>query len=389
MANKNSNLGAAKTAKNDEFYTQYEDIEREMNAYLEYDENVFRGKTILLPCDDPEWSNFTKYFVQNFERFGLKKLISTSYAIESKKLGQLWNPTPFEVESPNYDADKSKSHGKIFILDGDVNGNGKIDINDLHWEYLDGDGDFQSEEVKKLRDEADILATNPPFSKFDSFVRWITEANKKFIILGNMNSVSHKDVFKLLKANKLWIGDGFNLSLVFRTPYSNNLEDNKKFVKSKGYNPDDNYIKTPAIAWYTNIEHGKRHRFLPLMTMSENIKYSKHSEIRGKGYIKYCNYDAIDIPYWDAIPSDYEGVMGVPRSFMDKYCPEQFEIIGTDTKDQAEALGIQPIGEEWLSKYKAAGGTGHITAGMRNLALYDHDGTPKTPYARILIRKIK
>ena len=149
---KNSNLGAAKKAKNDEFYTQYEDIEREMNAYLEYDENVFRGKTVLLPCDDPEWSNFTKYFAQNFERFGLKKLISTSYAVESKNINLDWEPTLFETENPNYDIDKSKTHGKIFVLEGDSTGNGRIDIEDEEWEYLEVDGDIHTTEEKKVHD---------------------------------------------------------------------------------------------------------------------------------------------------------------------------------------------------------------------------------------------
>ncbi len=142
MANKN--LSAAKNAKNDEFYTQYSDIQAEINAYIEYDPDVFKGKTILLPCDDPEWSNFTKFFAQNFENFGLKKLISTSYAIESKRIKN-WEPTLFETENPNYDADRSKTNGKIFVLERDVNHSGKIDIEDLEWQYLEGDGDFRSD----------------------------------------------------------------------------------------------------------------------------------------------------------------------------------------------------------------------------------------------------
>jgi len=209
MANKNSNLGAAKTAKNDEFYTQYEDIEREMNAYLEYDENVFRDKTVLLPCDDPEWSNFTKYFAQNFERFGLRKLISTSYAVESKKYKN-WEPTLFETEAPQYDADMSKTHGKIFILDRDSNGSGRIDIEDLRWNYLEGDGDFRSEEVKRLRDEADFIITNEPFSLFREFLAWIMEGGKKFAIIGPQNAITYKEVFPLIKDNKIWLGNGFH-----------------------------------------------------------------------------------------------------------------------------------------------------------------------------------
>ena len=214
MANKN--LSAAKNAKNDEFYTQYADIQKEVNAYLEYDENVFRGKTILLPCDDPEWSNFTKFFAQNFERFGLKKLISTSYAIESKKIKQIYQPTLFETEAPQFDKKKSRVRGKIFVLDHDTNKNGRIDIEDLEWNYLKGDGDFRSDEVKKLRDEADIIVTNPPFSLFRELLAWIVEAEKKFLIIGNINAITYKEVFPLIKGNRLWIGaTNFNTGMYF------------------------------------------------------------------------------------------------------------------------------------------------------------------------------
>lgn len=165
----NSKLSDAKNAKNDEFYTQYSDIEKEINAYLEFDQNVFKGKTILLPCDDPEWSNFTKYFAQNFINFGLKKLISTSYAPDSKNFKTDYQPSLFEVHSPQYDYNKTSKYGKIFILTHDTSKDGKIDVNDLEWNYLQSDGDFRSEEVKKLRDEADIIITNPPFSLFREF----------------------------------------------------------------------------------------------------------------------------------------------------------------------------------------------------------------------------
>ena len=202
----NTNLANAKTAKNDEFYTQYTDIQKEMNAYLEYNPNVFRGKTILLPCDDPEWSNFTKFFAQNFESFGLKKLISTSYAVESKQIKD-WQPTLFETDSPYYDADKSRTNGKIFVLDEDINNDGRFNINDLHWNYLEGDGDFRSDEVKALRDEADVVITNPPFSLFREFFAWIMEANKKFIILGNFNAIAYKEVFPHIKENRIWAGN--------------------------------------------------------------------------------------------------------------------------------------------------------------------------------------
>ena len=175
-------LHKAKKNKNDEFYTQYADIQKEVNAYLEYNPDVFRGKTILLPCDDPEWSNFTKFFAQNFETFGLKKLISTSYAIESKNVDWDWEPTLFETENPLFSIDKTKIKGKIFTLTKDENDDGKINIDDLKWNYMESDGDFRSEEVKKLRDEADIIITNPPFSLFTAFFLWLMESQKQFLV---------------------------------------------------------------------------------------------------------------------------------------------------------------------------------------------------------------
>ena len=356
MANKN--LSNAKNAKNDEFYTQLNDIQAEVNAYIDYDPDVFRGKTVLLPCDDPEWSNFTRFFAQNFERFGLKKLISTSYAAASKNISAAKNakgtkgkkdvswyqPSLFEQESPQYDEKKTAVKGKIFVLDHDTNANGKIDFEDLEWEYLEGDGDFRSEEVCKLRDEADMIVTNPPFSLFREFLAWIVgddgkdvltqrrrgaeyaEGNgsvaksaKKFLIIGNKNCITYKEVFPLIKENKIWTGcRGFAGGMWFISDYEGKTE---KIVDGK------KIINVPSI-WFTNLEHGRRHQPLKLMTIADNIKFSKHKEVRGKGYQKYENYDAIEVPFTDAIPRDYDGVMGVPISFLDKYCPEQFEIIG-------------------------------------------------------------
>jgi hypothetical protein len=211
MAHKD--LSKAKNGKNDEFYTQYHDIEKEMSAYRDFNPNVFRGKTVLLPCDDPEWSNFTKFFAQNFERFKLKKLISTSYAVESKNYKSNYQPTLFEVNDPQYDEKKTRINGKIFTLTRDKSGDGKIDVNDLEWTYLKGDGDFRSEEIKKLRDEADIIVTNPPFSLFREFLAWIIEAKKQFVIIGNMNAITYKEVFPLIKNDKMWTGIRFNQRL--------------------------------------------------------------------------------------------------------------------------------------------------------------------------------
>ena len=322
----NSNLTKAKTAKNDEFYTQYQDIEKEINAYLEFNPDFFRNKTILLPCDDPEWSNFTKFFAQNFKRFGLKKIISTSYAPESKLYKTNYQPTLFETENPQHDEKKTILNGKIFTLDKDINKDGKIDVNDLEWTYLKGDGDFNSEEVKKLRDESDIIITNPPFSLFRNFLNWIVEADKKLLIIGNMNAITYKELFQLIQSDMLWLGaTNFNTGMYFKVPTDFVYSDTYKFEREQN---GEKVNRVPGVCWFTNIDHGRRHQPMPLMTMEDNLKYSKHKEIKGnKSYNKYENYDAIDVPFTDAIPSDYDGVMGVPITFLDKYSPEQFEII--------------------------------------------------------------
>jgi len=323
----NKNLSAAKNAKNDEFYTQYADIQKEINAYLDYDPDVFRGKTVLLPCDDPEWSNFTRFFAQNFETLGLKKLISTSYAPDAKKekYGIL-----FEYAAERNGGRPQNERGKIFVLDHDTNASGRIDFDDLEWDYLDGDGDFRSEEVCKLRDEADVIVTNPPFSLFREFLAWILAAKsakdaKKFLIIGNMNAIKYKEVFPLIMKNRLWLGNGFNAgNAYFGLPPNADSADYAKGV----FDAETGLVKFRNCCWFTNIEHGRRHQPLQLMTERENIKYSRHKEVRGVGYRRYINFDGIEVPYVDAIPSDFDGVMGVPISFLDKFCPEQFEIVG-------------------------------------------------------------
>lgn len=372
----NTNLANAKTGKNDEFYTQYPDIQKEINAYLEYDPDVFRGKTVLLPCDDPEWSNFTKFFAQNFEAFGLKKLISTSYAVESKRIKD-WLPTLFETDSPYYDADKSRTNGKIFVLDKDINGDGRFNIDDLQWSYLKGDGDFRSDEVKALRDEADIIVTNPPFSLFREFVAWLMEAEKQFVIIGNMNAITYKEVFPLIKENKMWLGaTGFVTDMVFGVPKGTDIkESDKKKAERLGYKGD--YTRLGNSCWFTNIDHGLRHEPLPLMTMEDHILYSRHKEIKGKGYLHYENYDAIDVPFTDAIPIDYEGVMGVPITFLDKYCPEQFEILGITDRGNEYGIKTKEFTPEETPIYGDLNRRGAIMV----------DGVLKSTYARLLIRK--
>ena len=333
----NAKLSEAKNAKNDEFYTQYEDIQREVNAYLEYDPNLFRGKTVLLPCDDPEWSNFTRFFAQNFENFGLEKLISTSYAVESKKAASWYHPTLFETESPNFDEDKTKTNGKIFTLTRDSNKSGAIDIDDLEWQYLEGDGDFRSDEVKALRDEADIIITNPPFSLFREFLTWIMKAKKDFIIIGNMNAITYKEVFPLLMNNRVWLGNGFNAGNAYFRPA---LINTSRYADGV-YDEKTGLVKFRNCCWFTNLDHGRRHQPMNLMTMEDNIKFSKHKEVRNIGYVKYDNYDAIEVPYTDAIPSDYSDAMGVPVSFLEKYCPEQFDILGaTESEGKGFSNGL-------------------------------------------------
>ncbi len=367
----NDALLNAKKQKNDEFYTLYEYIQKEVNAYLEYDPNTFKGKTVLCPCDDPEWSNFTKFFAQNFKNLGLKKLISTSYSMEAKKekYEQYHQMTFFETLFPQYDEEKSKTKGKIFTLTRDTNKSGKIDYDDLEWEYLEGDGDFRSEEVKKLRDEADIIVTNPPFSLFREFVAWVLEAGKKCLLIGQIGMATYKEIFPEIKNNNLWIGVTCNNEdMVFEVPEGAevNPKDREKAARM-GY--VGNYTRQGNACWFTNIDHGRRHQPLALMSMADNLKYSKHKDIIQRGaYLHYDNFDAIDVPYIDAIPSDYDGMMGVPSTYLDKYNPEQFELLGIGTGDSAKELGIK-------KNYR----------GRTDLS-YTKDGVHSCPYGRIIIK---
>ncbi|GDZ33966.1 hypothetical protein MCC02031_06650 [Bifidobacteriaceae bacterium MCC02031] len=332
----NSSLSAARSAKNDEFYTQYSDIEAEMNAYVEYNPDVFRGKTVLLPCDDPEWSNFTKYFAANFTRFGLRKLISTSYA-QGAGNRQM---TLFELNSPLYDESKHETHGKLFTLASDTDGSGMVDTDDIEFSgYLEGDGDFRSDEVKRLRDEADIIITNPPFSLFREFLAWILEADKKFVILGNMNAITYKEVFPHLQNNAVWLGyKSLNQDMYFNVTdeYKQWLLENKK--EGSAYKVIGGVVmgRLASACWFTNLDHGKRHEKMILDTMAHNLKFNKKLKKKlekdyGKvEYPHYDNYDAIEVPLTECIPSDYEAAMGVPITFLDKWNADQFEIVGAD-----------------------------------------------------------
>ena len=355
----NKNLHNAKISKNDEFYTQYTDIQKEVDAYLEYNPNVFRDKTILLPCDDPEWSNFTNFFVQNFEKFGLKKLISTCYIKNSCQADLFENDC-----SQNFN-----SHGKILTITKDnLNSN---------WDYLIGDGDFRSSEIKALRDESDFIITNPPFSLFREFVSWIFETDKKFLIIGNMNAVTYKEIFPLIKDNKMWYGVSISSGdRRFNVPDSYTLN-------ASGCGIDDNnqkYIQVKGVRWFTNIDHGKRHKPLSLLTMNDNLRFNKKlkNPKYQNIYKKYDNYDAIEIPLTEVIPSDYNGIMGVPISFLDKYCPEQFKLLGITQRNDDP----YKIKKYTTNEYKNAND-------LNARATILNNGIPKSLFPRILIRKIK
>ena len=381
----NSRLTEAKNAKNDEFYTQYKDIELEINAYLEYDENVFKDKTVLLPCDDPEWSNFTKYFAQNFERLGLKKLISTSYAPDSKKYKLGYQPSLFETADPRFDKDKTVVKGKIFTLTHDTGGDGKIDIEDLEWDYLKGDGDFRSAEITQIRDEADMVITNPPFSLFREFLAWIVEGDKKFVVIGNINAITYKEVFPLIKENKIWLGaTNFNKGMYFQVP------DDFEYAPTYKFEREQNGLKVnrvPGVCWFANIDHGKRHQPLQLMTMDDNIRFN--TRLKGQPYQKYDNYNAIEVPYTNAIPKDYDGVMGVPITFLDKYSPEQFDIVGMcENEDlynlKTKVYTTEECKQAYEDKFKRKG-----TYDLNASGVVLRNGLLEKVYQRVLIKHKK
>ncbi|MDD5769902.1 MAG: adenine-specific methyltransferase EcoRI family protein [Candidatus Gracilibacteria bacterium] len=340
----NANLRKANKNKNDEFYTQLSDIEKELGHYKEH----FKGKTIFCNCDDPKESNFFKYFALNFTHLGLKKLISTHY----------------ETEKPSY---------KLEITDGlDLNNDGKIDLSDIQKINLKQNGDFRSPECVEILKSSDIVITNPPFSLFREYIAQLMEFEKKFIILGNMNAITYKEIFKLIKENKIWAGYGFNMSLVFKSTYENNLVANLKFCEQKGYF-GKNYIKTPAINWFTNIETKKRHE--------EMILYKTYNE---KEYPKYDNYDAINIDKVKDIPTDYDGFMGVPITFLDKYNPEQFEIIGLGISNSGIEIGVKPYKEEHKKYRKEVQKRGAVDGDLYMIK----NGIVDVPYARVIIKKI-
>lgn len=309
---KNDNLHKAKRAKADEFYTQLSDIENECKHYWEH----FKGKTILCNCDDPRVSNFFRYFSLNFEHLGLKKLIATCYKNQDIDL--------FSQES---------SEKAVYIIyEGDKNGNRQVDDNELEVKELQGDGDFRSKECIELLKEADIVVTNPPFSLFREYVAQLIEYEKKFLIIGNKNALTYKEIFTLIKANKIWTGvRGFSGGMWFKSDYEGKTE---KIIKDWEGNTE-RIINVPSI-WFTNLDHKKRHE--------ELILYKNYTP---EEYPKYANYNVIEVSKTAEIPMNYNGVMGVPITFMDKYNPKQFEIIGM-AEDNGKGLSGEAA--EWDGK---------------------------------------
>lgn len=334
MANKN--LGAAKKAKNDEFYTQYVDIQKEIEAYLEYDADTFKGKVVYCNCDDPFESNFFRYFVLNFKRLGLSQLITTSYKpspIANTELVLQPSLLPGYEDKVMSKPVELKGRPKVtankFIISnvGDIDGDGAFNLTDIaeqlrvnknnEWAPLDGDGDFRSPECLELLKQSDIVVTNPPFSLFRPYVARLMEYSKKFVIIGNMNAITYKEIFPLLRKNEMWLGagknDGRNVWYQVPSTYKtyHKMEDGKKYAFVAG------------TIWFTNLDHGRRHSSISLMSEADVIKFGTK-----KPFDKYDNYDAIEVPQVKYIPADYSNVMGVPISFLSKYSPDQFEILG-------------------------------------------------------------
>lgn len=365
MAKAERHLNAAAKAKKDEFYTQLTDIEKEMRHYRKH----FKGKTVLCNCDDPFESNFFKYFVLNFNRLGLKKLIATCY-VTSPIIGQ--QLSLFDVMGGDEDS-KNKPYKAVVTKVYDITGDGGIDMYDVAELFkqhenelveLKGNGDFRSSECLELLDEADIVATNPPFSLFREYVATLIEHEKKFIIIGNQNAITYKEIFPLLRDNQIWLGNGFKGNVgFFQSPY----EDTAASSQHK-----EGLIRVSGVMWYTNLDIKKRHEELILVK-----RYSPEV------YPHYENFDAINVDKTVDIPCDYDGIMGVPITFMDKYSPDQFEIIGLGIANLGLSAGVQPYKPEHKEYRKEVQRKGAVDG---DLYMLDDDDHPVVPYARILIR---
>jgi len=335
---KNRNLHRAKNSKKDEFYTQLSDIERELKHYKKH----FEGKVVYCNCDDPRVSNFFHYFSFNFEKLGLKKLVTTCYKNQEMDLFS-----------------RNDSEQAIYLeYEGDKNGNNVPDPEEIGIRHLKGDGDFRSEETIELLKQADIVVTNPPFSLFREYVAQLVEYDKKFVIIGSQNSITYKEIFKLIKENKIWLGYGFKGgNAFFETPHP------KEFAKGV-YSEETGLVKFRNVAWFTTFDISKRHEDL--------ILYKTYSP---EEYPTYVNYEAIEVSKTKDIPMDYEGAMGVPITFLEKYNPDQFEIVGS-----SRTLG-KPM-SEFAEK-------GTYSQGGPRFYLNNGNGTYRRLYERLVIRNKK
>jgi len=408
----NNNLTNAKKSKNDEFYTQYSDIQREMEAYLEYDPNVFRGKVVYCNCDDPYESNFFRCFVLKFNKLGLKQLITTSY-----KPSPVAN-TQLLLFGDDKTLTQSKGRPKVnankFLINevSDLDGDGYIDLKDIalqlklnkhnDWAPLEDDGDFRSNECIELLKQSDIVITNPPFSLFREYVKQLIDYDKKFVIVGNMNAITYKEIFPLIKENKIWLGKGFKSSCAhFFSPFKSDSKwlEEERFEKQGTVVPKGLYVtRVAGIHWFTNIDHGRRHQKLKLMTMVDNKRFNKQISKNENSYKKYDNYNAIEVPYTKAIPSDYKGVMGVPISFLDKYNPDQFEILGAtqrgchndvpDTKKYDNYWEVRPSGDKTGSSGGKTNENANLVGndGKKNFFINKEGRVIQSAYQRIFIK---
>lgn len=340
----NKNLRDANRAKKDEFYTQLSDIENELKHYTAH----FKDKIVLCNCDDPRVSNFFHYFAYNFERLGLKRLITTCYKNQDTNLFS-----------------ENKSEQAVYLIyDGDKNGNRVPDVEEIGVHPLKGDGDFRSAECIELLKQADIVVTNPPFSLFREYVSQLIEYDKKFLIIGHQNALSYKDIFSLIKNNRLWLGYGFKGGAGH---FISKYEDTASAGDHR-----QGMIRVSGVTWFTNLDISKRHEDL--------ILYKKYSS---EEYPKYENFDAININTTAHIPTDYNGLMGVPITFMDKYCPEQFEIIGLGISSSGLEIGVQPYKPEHKEYRKKVQKRGAVDGDLYLVK----DGVVDVPYARIIIKK--
>jgi hypothetical protein len=346
----NRSLDAARKAKEDEFYTQLSDIERELKHYKKH----FRGKVVYLNCDDPRVSNFFHYFSYNFEKLGLKKLIATCYKNQDLDLFS-----------------QNDSEVAIYLeYEGDKNGSGVPDPEEIGIKPLSGDGDFRSAESIELLKQADIVVTNPPFSLFREYLAQLMKYEKQFIVVGNQNAITYKEIFQLIQDNKLWLGTHAG-DMKFKVPDHYEPRGTRFWIDDDG----QKWRSLGNACWFTNLDIKKRHEDL--------ILYKKYEP---EAYPKYVNFDAIDVSRYKDIPYDYEGVMGVPVTLLDQFNPDQFELVGnSDDAEQMKHVGVRPLGEEFIAAYKGAGGTGHRTAGMRMLGLMEPK--PRVVFKRILIRR--